>query len=60
MTEWYGLKWHNLVENEKDVPHSGLWFVCKYKSSDNLKLVCGFENVTPEHVDAWAEVKCPY
>lgn len=60
MIEWFGLLWHSLVENKKDIPSSGMWFVCKIKSSDDLKLVYGFENVTAEHWDAWAEVKCPY
>lgn len=54
------LNWHDLTENKDDVPKSGLWFVCKIKSSDDLKLVCGFENVTPSEYDAWLEVNVIY
>lgn len=54
------LNWHDLTENKDDIPKSGLWFVCKNKSSDDLKLVCGFENVTPSKYDAWREANVIY
>ena len=58
--DWKGLRWHDIVECPHDTPKNGLWFICKIKSSDNLTLVCGFENVTAERFDAWANVECPY
>lgn len=54
------LNWHDLTENKDDIPRSGLWFVCKIKSSDDLKLVCGFKNVIPSKYDAWREVNVIY
>lgn len=50
----------NWIETCREVPTSGLWFICKIKSSDNLELVCGYENVTEKRFDAWAEVRCPF
>ena len=55
-----GLAWHDIRENKGDVPFSGLWFICKKRSSDDLRLVCGFENVTSEKYDAWARIECPF
>ena len=54
------MEWHDLTDNPCDTPNCGLWFVCKIKGSDNLKLVVGFENVNADHFDAWAEIKCPF
>lgn len=53
------MEWHNLADNKTDIPRSGLWFICKIKGSDDLKLVCGYEKVTANDFDGWAEVKCP-
>ena len=55
-----GLGWHDIRENTEDVPDSGLWFICKIKGSDDLKLVCGYENVSNNHYDSWAKVECPF
>lgn len=54
------LIWHNIKEYPNNMPDNGVWFVCKIKGSNNLKLVCGYKNITHEHCDAWAEVECPY
>lgn len=54
------ITWHDLLDNPNDIPNRGIWFVCKIKNSDDLKLVCGYENVSADHWDAWAEIKCPY
>ena len=57
---WKGLRWHNLKVCPNDIPKKGIWFICKIKGSDDLKLVCGFENVTFDKYDGWAKVECPY
>lgn len=54
------MEWHDLTDDPCDTPNRGLWFVCKIKGSDNLKLVVGFENVNADRFDAWLGIKCPF
>ena len=49
--------WHDFSENPLDLPKRTAWYVCKIKSSDNLRVVYGYENITPEHYDSWAMIK---
>ena len=53
------ITWYKINE-EDDLPKKGLWFLCKIRGSDDLSLVCGFENVIFEKHDAWAEVEAPF
>lgn len=51
-------KWHDLRENANDLPTKTGWYVCKVKSSHDLRLVFGYEEITQEKFDAWIEVRC--
>ena len=51
--------WH-LVKTRDNIPHKGLWFLCQIRGSDDLKLVCGYENVIFEKYSAWANVKAVF
>lgn len=51
-----GNKWHDLRENTNDLPTTTRWYVCKVKSSHDLRLVFGYEDVTIDKFDAWLEV----
>lgn len=53
------LLWHR-IKSEEDLPNYGIWMLCKVKESDDLRLVCGYENVDAKKFDAWAWVTCPY
>lgn len=53
-------EWHNIKENPQDLPNKTAWYVVKIKSSDNLRIVFGYEKITAEHYDAWLKVECPY
>lgn len=54
------MDWVNLKENPNNLPTVTGWYVCKIKSSDDLKSVFGFENVTAEKYDAYVKVDCPF
>ena len=51
--------WHIIITSD-DLPKEGIWILCKVRGSDDLKLVCGFENVVFHKYDAWAIVKVPF
>ena len=53
-------EWHNIKENPQDLPNKTAWYVVKIKSSDNLRIVFGYEKITADHYDAWVKVECPY
>ena len=48
--------WHDMKENNQDVPTHGMWFCCRIRGSHDFKMVCGYEKVKPDHYDAWAEI----
>ena len=48
--------WHHFSE-DTSLPKVTAWYVCKIKSSDNLRVVYGYESITPEHYDSWAMIK---
>lgn len=52
--------WHNLKDNPDDLPTITSWYVVKVRSSDDLRIVYGYENVIPDKFDAWMKVDCPF
>lgn len=59
-SEVVGSMWHNLKEDPNDLPTKNAWYVVKIKSSDDLTIVYGHENVTTNKYDAWLRIDCPY
>ena len=53
------MEWINLKENPNNTPTIIGWYVCKIKSSDDLRLEFGIENITPDKYDGYAKVDCP-
>lgn len=53
-----GNKWHDMRENPNDLPTKTRWYICKVKSSHDLRLVFGYEDVIADKFDAWLEVRC--
>lgn len=54
------LEWHDLRSFPKDLPIETGWYLIKVKSSDDLRLVYGFETITPETADVWALIDYPF
>ena len=54
-----GMDWIDLREDPTNLPTKTVWYVCKVKSSHDLALVYGFEEVTADKFDGYAKVKCP-
>ena len=50
------ITWHNLRIRPEDLPRETGWYVFKVKSSDDFRLVYGFEEVTAETADFWARI----
>ena len=53
------MDWIDLREDPTNLPTKTVWYVCKVKSSHDLALVYGFEEVTADKFDGYAKVKCP-
>lgn len=52
-------EWHNLIENPNDTPTKTRWYCCKKKSSDDLVMIFGYEEVISSKFDAWTEIYYP-
>lgn len=52
--------WHNIKDNPNDIPKKVDWYCCKIKSSDNLRMVFGYSEITPDEYDAWLKIDCPF
>ena len=50
------ITWHDLRSCPEDTPRETGWYLFKVKSSDDLRLVYGFEEVTAETADLWARI----